>query len=477
MITTKRAVGISIAERTIEIAEVESSNKGASILNLGRIRFGAGVITHGRIKNEKRLIGLIDKALKTAKPQPITAKRIIFALPESVVFTFRFALKDVGEKEKYAAILEEVKKNVPLAQENLVFDYCATEEDVLVVATDRLVVEEWKNFFNKIKIQVDYFDVEVLASFRGLVNKPAKEPVCLIDIGSISTNIAIFNEQGLQHSFLIPLAGESFTDDLALQLKIDLTDAEAKKKQVDLKRGDSLANTLVKSLEPLCDEVEKSIIFFQNKLGQEIKKVILIGGSSKIKGLLEYFKSNLNISTILGQPFLRQKNTKIKASSFYLNAIGSALRDLDEQWANDPAIRVKEQKLAISNKPAKMIFILILIIIAGIGLVGLSFWYKNHNKQINNNVEEVVQIPAPALAPTTTQEQMASEKKVKALIKETPTGWLNVRSGPGTQYPSLMKVNTGEEYEFLEQGDKWVKIKTFDKQEGWVFDAYVQLIE
>ncbi len=629
---TKRAVGIDIAERTIEIAEVEGNEKKARILNLGRVFFGAGVVERGRIKDEKKLSDLIAEVLDTAKPKPIKTKRIIFALPESVVFTFHIDLKDVGKKERDAFILEQVKKNIPLPEQDLIYDYRIINknkknEKALVAATDRKAVEEWKSFFNKIKMRADYFDIEILSGFRGVMGKPVKEPVCLIDLGSISTNVAIFDEDGLQHSFLIDGAGESFTQGLADQLKIDLTNAEAKKKRTDLREGDRYANVLIKSLEPIKNEIKKSLDFFQEQTGREIKKAVLIGGSSKIKGLPDYFKSNLNMDVVVGRTALKETDTSL----VYLNAIGSALRDIDKRWENDPIIEIRERKPEKAekkkkppgSKARKQIIALILILIVGIVLILLAFRYRNQNRQEVENIKKAVQIDSyqdrqilnlkipvadditeytvdrlqgrlieeiiagaggeansrikaeqrlrsgeklwpvvlnkiyqkeheafidtyrwlaysesdmlsfflkevdksnkdgakyilngiqetvleatdnpdifimyadadvsferiqvdiniPAIEPAAAPkedaaEEIIEEEKVMVLIKETPTGWLNVRRGPSTQDPSLATVKPGEEYELIEQGDKWVKIKIFDEQEGWVYGEYVEI--
>jgi len=64
-------------------------------------------------------------------------------------------------------------------------------------------------------------------------------------------------------------------------------------------------------------------------------------------------------------------------------------------------------------------------------------------------------------------------KKETVTIKETPTGWLNVRSGPSTSDKILVKVYTKETYELLDEAQSWYKIKVNDEISGWVFSQYV----
>lgn len=67
-----------------------------------------------------------------------------------------------------------------------------------------------------------------------------------------------------------------------------------------------------------------------------------------------------------------------------------------------------------------------------------------------------------------------SVNKVKILT--TPTGYLRVRSGPGTSYSEVARVNPGETYELLEEKTGWSKIKVSDTVSGWVSSQYVTKI-
>ena len=59
-------------------------------------------------------------------------------------------------------------------------------------------------------------------------------------------------------------------------------------------------------------------------------------------------------------------------------------------------------------------------------------------------------------------------------ILATPNGWLRVRQGPGTSYPEIAKVNSGEEFPLLEEKDGWFKIRIEEGQEGWISSQYAQ---
>ena len=82
------------------------------------------------------------------------------------------------------------------------------------------------------------------------------------------------------------------------------------------------------------------------------------------------------------------------------------------------------------------------------------------------------------------EQKEQSNKKVR--IKETPTGWLRVRSRPGLGGQELAKVKTGAVFELLEEDAGWVKIRFNNRQEdlesgefeeGWVSGRYIEELD
>ena len=43
-----------------------------------------------------------------------------------------------------------------------------------------------------------------------------------------------------------------------------------------------------------------------------------------------------------------------------------------------------------------------------------------------------------------------------------------------TNYDIIKKVNTGEEFELLEEATNWSKIKLSESQEGWAYNSYIE---
>ena len=73
-------------------------------------------------------------------------------------------------------------------------------------------------------------------------------------------------------------------------------------------------------------------------------------------------------------------------------------------------------------------------------------------------------------------KESSSATGVKVRIKETPTGWLRVRSEPSVNASESAKVNPGESYALIEEQPNWYKILFNDEQEGWVAAQYSEKV-
>ena len=335
----KKSIGLEIADRTIEIVKLEKGSP-VKIINSGRIKLDAGIVERGRIKNEEKLLVAIRRAFDTAKLEPALQKEIIFGLPEAQTYTHVFTLPS-DETGRKAFIREEIEKNIPLPVDKIVYSYKILKredgtEEVVLVASSKDTVLEWQSFFQKANLNVSMFDVETLATFRGLLIEEKKEPICVIDIGSVSTNIAVFDQGGLRASYSILKAGNFLTQKISEKIGISLAKAEKEKKEVDLSKTSKLSTVLIQELEIIVNEIKTMLEYFEKQTKKSIEKVILVGGTSQMKGLPEYLTSHLNKDTRIGSSILKNDESEL----VYLEAIGLALRGVDNYWnETDPIIK------------------------------------------------------------------------------------------------------------------------------------------
>ena len=85
---------------------------------------------------------------------------------------------------------------------------------------------------NRAGIHVDDTVFEPLAAADAVLRNDERElGVCLADIGAGSTDLIVFHEGAVQHTGVVPIGGDHFTNDVAVGLRTPLADAEKIKRQ------------------------------------------------------------------------------------------------------------------------------------------------------------------------------------------------------------------------------------------------------
>ena len=176
---------------------------------------------------------------------------------------------------------------------------------------------------------------ELGININGLVFKPLasalptltsdeiKLGVSLIDIGSTTTSIAVFNEGAVRHSAVIPIGSSSITNDIAVMLRISIDKAE----QIKLKYASAKSSLSSKKLEFEVSSSEEKQSISENELSQyvearmeeifqlalnEIKRaginnnltygVVLTGGGSQLRNIVQLANDLLDMPVRLGKP-------------------------------------------------------------------------------------------------------------------------------------------------------------------------------
>ncbi|MCX6796527.1 MAG: pilus assembly protein PilM, partial [Candidatus Falkowbacteria bacterium] len=339
----KKAIGIDIADRSIEAAEVKKLGGKIMVKSLGRQELADGIVRNGMIIKQEELAVALNKTLAEAQPHPISGRKIIFGFPESQTYTHIFSHQYPGEEidaeEIDKIVLQEAWANIPITRSEMLVEYEIVKKeqgriDVLIVAAPRRVVVEWQKFFGQLGLEIAAFDVEPIANFRNLEARH-KKSVMVVDIGSATTNIYIFHRNKLVYEHTVNIAGDNLTAEIVAALKIKPAEAENEKETVGLSDPEApFFAALIKILERILEEIRNSLRDYSGKYRKKVDDIIFIGGSSQLKGLLEYFSANLEVPVALGVPRVYQGK-----EMEYLGAIGMALRGLYKKYdKEDPFI-------------------------------------------------------------------------------------------------------------------------------------------
>jgi len=175
-------------------------------------------------------------------------------------------------------------------------------------------------------LETDGIILEQLASSYAVLTEDEKElGVCMVDIGGGTADIAVYTEGAIQHTAVIPIAGDQVTNDIAKLMhtptkhaeeikikygcaKLAMTSDEESLEVVKLDESGTQSmsrQSLVAIIEPRYEEIFE---YVRDEL--EAKKyidtlgagVVLTGGSSKLEGVVELAEEVFALPARIGRP-------------------------------------------------------------------------------------------------------------------------------------------------------------------------------
>lgn len=191
------------------------------------------------------------------------------------------------------------------------------------------------NVLNNIKKSIEDVGIEVYDVFPNLISAPEwvltkrqKElGVICIDIWASSTGITVYEEGSLKFSRIIPIGGDSVTNDIALWVRTSIDTAEKLKlefwqlsldKNEDFKDSEIDLSKISKWEEGMVSQLYLSkiitaryeeILFF---IREELRKIgrdgmlpegaVVVGSGSKMRGFVELSKEILRLPVVIGIP-------------------------------------------------------------------------------------------------------------------------------------------------------------------------------
>jgi len=198
------------------------------------------------------------------------------------------------------------------------------EVEAHIIAGKTAAIKNTEKAFHETGVDIEEMIPSIIAGSEAVLDKKQKElGVVLIDIGSCSTNIAIYEEGTIFHSIVIPIGGEHVTNDLAIGLRSAIDTAE----KVKIEYGTCLPDDIKEREEIALSEISKTDMHVVNKkqvakiiearyheilmmVRDELMKVgrggmlpagvVLTGGAVKIPGIIDLTREVLQLPVQIG---------------------------------------------------------------------------------------------------------------------------------------------------------------------------------
>ena len=254
------------------------------------------------------------------------------------------------------------------------------EADFHIITAQTSAINNINKCIRRAGLEIDNLILEPLASSLAVLSDEEKEEgVCLIDIGGGTTDIAIFYDNIIRHTAVIPFGGNILTNDIQTGLMVMAKQAEQLKtkfgkaiaeeanpneivsipgirnrsaKEISVK---NLSNIIQARMEEIIEMAHTEIIScgFENRLAGGI---VITGGGSQLHSLKHLVEYMTGMDSRIGYPNEHLGKSKLEAvkSPMYATAVGLVLagfRSLDEReeryreaMENKVTVKVKKSK-------------------------------------------------------------------------------------------------------------------------------------
>jgi len=211
-------------------------------------------------------------------------------------------------------------------------------------------------------IEVSELIPDPLASSKSVLTPREKElGVCVLDIGSGTTGMAVYEESNLIHAAIFPVGSGHITNDIAICLKTDIDTAEKIKLEYGVskevhKKQDKKSDKKIKlggdddlefSPKLLTDIIDARVLEIFNLVNKELKNiskqgrlpagVVLTGGGAKLPGIRDLAKKELKLPCRIGMP---KELVGFQAEPGLATLCGLALEGFDiENDSSNPSVK------------------------------------------------------------------------------------------------------------------------------------------
>lgn len=380
--------GLDIGSSTIRVAvcKATAGEDGAPRLNvIGAVASPSGGMHKGAVSSMEDAVSAISKALEKAERMTGIALNTAWVAIAGQSIVVQESRGVVGVSRPQGEIEED---DVERAMEAARTVATPSNYDILHVIPKSFTVDGQRGVkdpvgMNGIRLEVDAVIIEALSSHiknltksvyrtgldiddlvysplamaEAVLTQRQKElGACVVNIGSATTSLAIFEEGDLLHTAVLPMGGDHVTNDIAIGLRtsIDIAekvkmayghavpDAVDRKQQFALRDFGAEADEVVKCrfvaeiIEARMEEIFEAIDAELRKIdrsGMLPVGVLFTGGAMKMEGSVEVAKRILRLPCAVGTPIgitsvIDEAHDPAFATAIGLAAWGHGIREM-----------------------------------------------------------------------------------------------------------------------------------------------------
>lgn len=328
---SKNIVGLDIGSSSIKAIQVRNQSGQFHLISGGMIEIPRESADIKISDGQKGILG--DLIKKLFKEHGIKTKNVVTSLSGDSVIIRYVKLPFMTPEELRGAISKEAEQYIPLNIDQVVLDFQILGEtqeegqkklDVLLVAAKVDVVDQHLLMLKSLGLTPVVIDIDAFALQNAFeVNKvdENEETVALVNLGASLTTINILEGKNTRFTRDVPVAGNEFTKEIQKEFNIKFSEAEELKKShgaISMEEDDfslstvsqkddrvlRMSDVMTPVLNKLLGEIRRSFDYYETQARKKtVERVILLGGSARLKNVNRFLANKLGIPVELFSPF------------------------------------------------------------------------------------------------------------------------------------------------------------------------------
>lgn len=334
--------GIDFGSTSIKLAAVDlQGTKNYGLAAIGLVANPAGSLDFSDTQVTTKLQGAVKQLLAESK---VKEKRVVVSVPESQVFSRIVAMPAMSEAELASAIQWEAEQFVPIPVAEVEIDYSvvravpkgSTDKKMLVylVAAPKKKLQAMVDFLLSVGLDPVAVESEMVAVSRALTFPPSPGSTLIVQIGAMSSVLAIVDETSLLFSYVTNIGGVALTRALAQNLTLPLPQAEEYKRTYGLDATQLEGKVkigLQLPLDQVVSEIRKAMEFYASEQKARVNRIQLSGGGAYLPALAPYLGEIFSgVEVVIADPFAAARAERgvviPKEKAVYSVAVGLAMR-------------------------------------------------------------------------------------------------------------------------------------------------------
>jgi type IV pilus assembly protein PilM len=330
-------VGIDIGSHEIKMAAVKATKSGLQIAALNRCPSPSGLAS-GEFDEED----LVQALRHLVGPDTVEAITCLEG-EQAACRVLRLPLMNDQELAETAAV--EMEKHLPLPEDQLINRYVRLDDPdpddhnqrILLISVPNATVCRYFSIFSRAGLVLTAVDMQSLSLWR-LLGRREPDTIALLDLGARFSQLVIGRDGVIFFTRVLPTGGELLTLSIRDSCGVSYENAGLLKEAADLSKAAS-GNIDLKADAPLRQglaeivrEVGRSLEFFRKQEGFPVGKLIITGGTARLRGLAQYLQGRLGLPVEVAKTSLGDLDPgnadRLTIDPVFAVALGLALREV-----------------------------------------------------------------------------------------------------------------------------------------------------